>query len=91
MKKGLETRKADPPTLTGALSCPYPGHNELRFQTLEQLYNHAKTEHELQLKDLWPSHARDDLKNALLAVRYEMSRVEFTHHAKISPGKLMAH
>jgi hypothetical protein len=84
-------QKADSLTLNGALPCPYPGHNGRMFLSLDQLYDHAKTEHAPQFEGLTASQARQKLKDAVLALRYEMSRVKFTHHAKTSPGKLMAH
>jgi hypothetical protein len=87
----LQTQKAESPTLTRALPCPYPGHDGRMFLSLEQLYDHAKDEHATQFEGLRASQARDKLKDAVLALRYEMSRVIFPHHAKISAGKLMAH
>jgi hypothetical protein len=61
------------------------------FLSLDQLYDHAKTEHAPQFEGLRASQARDKLKDAVLALRYETSRVKFTHHAKTSTEKLMAH
>jgi hypothetical protein len=75
----LRTQKAESPTLTGALPCPYPGHNGRMFLSLDQLYDHAKTEHAPHFEGLRASQARDKLKDAVLALRYVKSRVT-SHH-----------
>jgi hypothetical protein len=57
--------KTDYP-LTGTLTCPYSSGCQGRiFQNLEQLYNHAKTDHSRQIEGLDPNQARDQLKNAV--------------------------
>jgi hypothetical protein len=55
-------------SLNGALPCPY-GHHGRMFQSLDQLYDHAKTEHESQFTDLKPSQIREQLKDAVIRLR----------------------
>jgi hypothetical protein len=54
--------------LNGALPCPY-GHPGRMFQSLDQLYDHAKTEHESQFSGFKPSQIRDQLKDAVIRLR----------------------
>jgi hypothetical protein len=60
--------KAEIP-FSGALPCPYAGHNGRMFQSVEQLYDHAKTEHALQLASFKPGQARERLREAALKLR----------------------
>ncbi|KAH8704679.1 hypothetical protein GQ44DRAFT_629914 [Phaeosphaeriaceae sp. PMI808] len=67
--KALRTQgKAEYP-LSGALPCPYPGHHGRMFQSVDQLYDHAKTEHAAQIANLKPAQAREKLKDAALKLR----------------------
>jgi hypothetical protein len=60
--------KADPALTGGALQCPYPGHHGRMFQSLDQLFDHAKAEHASQLHKE-PRQARAQLKEAALKLR----------------------
>jgi hypothetical protein len=60
--------KAEYP-LSGALPCPYPGHHGRMFQSVDQLYDHAKAEHAAQLANFKPSQAREKLRDAALELR----------------------
>lgn len=60
--------KAEYP-LSGALPCPYPGHHGRIFQSVDQLYDHAKAEHAAQLANLKPSQAREKLRDEALKLR----------------------
>jgi hypothetical protein len=54
--------------LNDALPCPY-GHHGRMFQNLDQLYDHAKTEHESQFSGFKPSQIREQLKDAVIRLR----------------------
>lgn len=56
-------------SLSGALPCPYPGHHGRIFQSVDQLYHHAKAEHAAQLANLKPSQAREKLRDEALKLR----------------------
>jgi hypothetical protein len=56
-------------TLSGALPCPYPGHHGRIFQSVDQLYDHAKAEHASKIAEFKPSQARERLKDAALKLR----------------------
>lgn len=60
--------KAEVP-LTGALPCPYPGHHGRMFQSIDQLYDHAKTEHARQVEGLKPKDAQKQLRDAVFNLR----------------------
>jgi hypothetical protein len=60
--------KAEYP-LSGALPCPYPGHHGRMFQSVDQLYDHAQTEHAAQLASFKPGQAREKLRDAALKLR----------------------
>jgi hypothetical protein len=60
--------KAEYP-LSGALPCPYPGHHGRMFQSVDQLYDHAKAEHASQIATFKPSQARERLRDAALKLR----------------------
>jgi hypothetical protein len=61
-------RKAEYP-LGCALPCPYPGHHGRMFQSVDQLYDHAKAEHASQFATFKPSQARERLRDAALKLR----------------------
>ncbi|KAH7076133.1 hypothetical protein FB567DRAFT_608774 [Paraphoma chrysanthemicola] len=63
----LRTQKTEIP-LSGALPCPF-GHHGRMFQSVEQLYDHAKTEHASHIANLKPSQAKEKLKLAALELR----------------------
>ncbi|KAH8698017.1 hypothetical protein GQ44DRAFT_779325 [Phaeosphaeriaceae sp. PMI808] len=67
--KALRTQGKAEYSLSRALPCPYPGHHGRMFQSVNQLYNHAKTEHAAQIASLEPAQAREKLKNAALKLR----------------------
>ena len=60
--------KAEYP-LTSALPCPYPGHHGRIFQSVDQLFDHAKAEHKSEIAALEPRQARAQLKEAALKLR----------------------
>jgi hypothetical protein len=47
--------------LATALLCPYPGHNGRIFNSINQLLDHAKTDHAEYFGDLSPDEARRKL------------------------------
>jgi hypothetical protein len=49
-----------------ALPCPYPCHHGRIFQSVDQLYDHAKAEHAAQLASLKLSQAREKLRDKAL-------------------------
>jgi hypothetical protein len=55
--------------LSVALPCPYPGHPGRMFQSIDQLYDHAKAEHASEIITLKPSQARGRLRDAALKLR----------------------
>jgi hypothetical protein len=60
--------KAEYP-ISGALPCPYAGHHGRMFQSVEQLFAHAKAEHDGQIEGLNPDQAKEMLKKAALRLR----------------------
>jgi hypothetical protein len=56
-------------SLSGALPCPFPGHHGRIFQSADQLYDHAKTEHASELLKFNPEQARDQVRDAALKLR----------------------
>jgi hypothetical protein len=56
-------------TLSGALPCPYSDHDGRMFQSVDQLYDHAKAEHALQIAIFKPGQARESLRDAALKLR----------------------
>jgi hypothetical protein len=60
--------KAEYP-LSGALPCPFPGHHGRMFQSTDQLFDHAKTEHASELVKFSPEQARDEVRDAALKLR----------------------
>jgi hypothetical protein len=67
--KALETQSGTEVLSPGALPCPYAGHNVRMFQSVDELYDHAKTEHALQLASFEPWQARERLRDAALKLR----------------------
>ena len=61
-------RKADLSS-TGVLPCPFPGHHERTFHGIEQLYQHAKAEHNVHIEKLEPRYARAQLKEKALKIK----------------------
>lgn len=61
-------RKADLSS-TGVLPCPFPGHHERTFHGIEQLYQHAKAEHNAHIEKLEPRYARAQLKEKALKIK----------------------
>jgi hypothetical protein len=60
--------KAELP-LSGALPCPFPGHDGRMFQSRDQLYDHAKAEHASELLEFKPEYARERVTEAALKLR----------------------
>ena len=60
--------KAEYP-ISSALPCPYPGHQGRIFQTVDQLFDHAKAEHTSDIEGIDPRQAREQLKEAALKLR----------------------
>ncbi|KAF1847404.1 uncharacterized protein K460DRAFT_57815 [Cucurbitaria berberidis CBS 394.84] len=60
--------KAEYP-LANALPCPYPGHHGRIFQSVDQLFDHAKAEHNAEIGSLEPRQARAQLREAALKLR----------------------
>jgi hypothetical protein len=61
-------RKAEYP-ISGALPCPYAGHHGRMFQSITQLYDHAKDDHRDEVANLEPNQAKEMLKEAALRLR----------------------
>jgi hypothetical protein len=60
--------KAEYP-ISGALPCPYAGHHGRMFQNVDQLFDHAKAEHDEETESLTPDQAKEMLKKAALRLR----------------------
>ena len=60
--------KAEYP-VSSALPCPYPGHHGRMFQSVEQLFAHAKAEHSSDMAGVEPHQACAQLKEAALKLR----------------------
>jgi hypothetical protein len=65
----LRTQGKAESSFSGALPCPYSGHDGRMFQTVDQLYGHAKAEHALQFASFPSGHARERLIDAALKLR----------------------
>jgi hypothetical protein len=65
----LRTQGKSEPPLSGAIPCPYPGHHGRIFLTIDQLYDHARTEHARQIEGFKPKQAREYLKGEVLKLR----------------------
>ena len=65
----LRTQRKSEPPLSGAIPCPYPGHHGRIFLNIDQLYDHARTEHARQIEGLKPKQAREYLKEEVLKLR----------------------
>ncbi|CAO2651489.1 Nn.00g040590.m01.CDS01 [Neocucurbitaria sp. VM-36] len=76
--------KAEYP-LTSALPCPYPGHHGRIFQTVDQLFDHAKTEHHSEIANLEPRQARAQLKEAALKLRRSDQSLDATVGDRSTP------
>jgi hypothetical protein len=60
--------KAEYP-LSAALPCPFPGDHGRIFQSVDQLYDHAKSAHASEMAAFKPGQARDKLREAALKLR----------------------
>lgn len=65
----LRNQGNKPEALSGALPCPFPGHQGRIFQHINQLVDHAKTEHSSEIEGLEPRQARAFLKEAASRLR----------------------
>lgn len=60
--------KAEYP-LSGALPCPFQCHHGRMFQSVDQLYEHAKADHYAQVASFKPGQARERLRDLALKLR----------------------
>lgn len=60
-----QAKTADAPP-TDAFSCPYCDHSGRIFQSIDQLFSHAKVEHAPLLRGLDPERARAQVQDAAL-------------------------
>ncbi|KAF2022952.1 hypothetical protein EK21DRAFT_119222, partial [Setomelanomma holmii] len=65
----LRTQGKSEPQLPGAIPCPFSGHRGRIFRSIDQLYDHARTEHVRQLEGFKPKQAREFLGDEVLKLR----------------------
>ncbi|KAF1927420.1 uncharacterized protein M421DRAFT_101824 [Didymella exigua CBS 183.55] len=68
----------------GSLPCPY-GHPGRTFQSVEQLYNHAKAEHAPEIEGLEEIQAKIEVRNAALKLRQSGSPFEAISGGNTAP------
>ncbi|KAF2126052.1 hypothetical protein P153DRAFT_433857 [Dothidotthia symphoricarpi CBS 119687] len=62
-----QSKSEHPPT--GALPCPFDGHDGRIFLNIDQLFDHVRADHASEVKDLEPSQARAYLRDAVAKSR----------------------
>jgi len=65
----LRTQQKAEYSLSSALPCPFPGHHGRMFQSIGQLWGHAKQAHDEEIAHLDPDQAKEKLKEAALKLR----------------------